>query len=353
MPGILNSNDFGLKVYDRFPEKYREDDAKQGYSLKRYLQALSEGGYKHIIEGANELLNFSDSSVVSHDVLLKLYEQYGLKMFNGIPDEYLRSLLPYMSIVWNYKGSISVIEYVATTLSGVKVDIDLNYTADRSLIEVVIDVTSKASGDRFPDVEQFRRILRNFIPFYFEFLLVYYHVYADYAEFALRDSKQFDTIKDTKIETQNVSIVDEETSIVGIKQSYTENFGFYSKNEESPKSAVFATGATFGTAVFNTPGSVVVEECLDTVHFHEEENVNMSFEDSDTMTFGTYKETMSLHFFDGDTLKFSDSEQQSIKCAEEVSTKITVYSDDTAVLGKNELGEMLLGKQGVVTVLPY
>ena len=42
MSNILNSEDFGLKIYNRFPPKYREDDVGQNFALKRYLQALSE-----------------------------------------------------------------------------------------------------------------------------------------------------------------------------------------------------------------------------------------------------------------------------------------------------------------------
>ena len=42
MSNILNSKDFGLKIYNRFPPKYREDDVEQKYALKRYIQSLSE-----------------------------------------------------------------------------------------------------------------------------------------------------------------------------------------------------------------------------------------------------------------------------------------------------------------------
>ena len=45
MSNILNSEDFGLKIYNRFPPKYREDDVGQKLALKRYLQALSDGGF--------------------------------------------------------------------------------------------------------------------------------------------------------------------------------------------------------------------------------------------------------------------------------------------------------------------
>ena len=97
MSNILNSEDFGLKIYNRFPPKYREDDVGQKLALKRYLQALSDGGFRYIIQDTNGLLDIKDPSRTSLDILLNLYKQYGLEVFNGIPENYLRSLLPYLS----------------------------------------------------------------------------------------------------------------------------------------------------------------------------------------------------------------------------------------------------------------
>ena len=73
MSNILNSEDFGLKIYNRFPPKYREDDVGQKLALKRYLQALSDGGFRYIIQDTNGLLDIKDPSRTSLGILLNLY----------------------------------------------------------------------------------------------------------------------------------------------------------------------------------------------------------------------------------------------------------------------------------------
>ena len=194
MSNILNSEDFGLKIYNRFPPKYREDDMGQKLALKRYLQALSDGGFRYIIQDTNGLLDIKDPSRTSLDILLNLYKQYGLEVFNGIPENYLRSLLPYLSSAWKYKGSIDIIEFVTTTLSGIKVSSEINYADSRTalfgdavlghalfnnknshetpIITVRLEMDFSLS-DYFPSSEQFRRILENFVPFYCGLALVY------------------------------------------------------------------------------------------------------------------------------------------------------------------------------------
>ena len=78
MANLLSEEDFGLKIYNRFPPKYREDDLGQKLALKRYLQALADGGFRYIIQDTNGLLDLKDPDKTSMDALYKLYEQYGL-----------------------------------------------------------------------------------------------------------------------------------------------------------------------------------------------------------------------------------------------------------------------------------
>ena len=57
---LLKSDDFGLKIYNRFPPAYREDDVKEKFALKRYLQVTGDGGFKYAIEDINGLTNIID-----------------------------------------------------------------------------------------------------------------------------------------------------------------------------------------------------------------------------------------------------------------------------------------------------
>lgn len=293
MSNILNSEDFGLKMYNRFPPKYREDDVGQKLALKRYLQALSDGGFRYIIQDTNGLLDIKDPSRTSLDILLNLYKQYGLEVFNGIPENYLRSLLPYLSSAWKYKGSIDIIEFVTTTLSGIKVSSEINYADSRTalfgdavlghalfdnknsyetpIITVRLEMDFSLS-DYFPSSEQFRRILENFVPFYCDLALVYSYVYSDENAIIFREFN-IDHITDTKTESRNISrlgIVGSNNSIFNVGATFGNaklaNTDFKSPTEVSKDkvniamnesssfiqsgSARFNTGATFGTSLF-------------------------------------------------------------------------------------------------------
>ena len=274
MANLLSEEDFGLKIYNRFPPKYREDDLGQKLALKRYLQALADGGFRYIIQDTNGLLDLKDPDKTSMDALYKLYEQYGLEVFHGIPENYLRSLLPYLSTAWSYKGSIDIVEFVCTTLSGIKVSSQVDYIDNRTAVfgEAVFGeatfgnvdsfavprVTVRlemdfALSDYFPNSEQFHRILTNFLPFYCDLALVYSYVYSDENALIFREV-EIDHIKDTKTESRNVRSVEYERN----KMKYTMND---SGSIVSSGSAVFQTGKPFGEALFSF-------EKPDEVHIH-------------------------------------------------------------------------------------
>ena len=56
-----------------------------------------------------------------------LYEQYGLDLFYGIPEEFLRAFLPNLGFAWSKKGSLDVVEYIVSSLSGIKTSTEVTY----------------------------------------------------------------------------------------------------------------------------------------------------------------------------------------------------------------------------------
>ena len=127
MSNILKSEDFGLKLYNRFPYKYREDDEKQNYALKRYIESLSDGGFKYAIDEINGIPTIIDPDNVSSKILPILFKQYGLEVFNGVPESYLRYLLPKLGEVWSKKGSLSAVEFITSSISGIKTSTEMSY----------------------------------------------------------------------------------------------------------------------------------------------------------------------------------------------------------------------------------
>ena len=181
MSDRLDPKDFGLKLYNRFPPSYRADDVGQKYALKRYIETAAEGGFKYVIEEQNGILDLVNPQTSPLEAVYALYEQYGLELFHGIPEEFLRSFLPNIGLAWSKKGSLDVVEFIVSSLSGIKTSTEVTYDEhDNPLITVRLEMDFSVS-DYFPNAKQFERILSKFIPFYCDALLVYSYVYYENA----------------------------------------------------------------------------------------------------------------------------------------------------------------------------
>lgn len=213
MSNVLDSKDFGSKIYGRFPPKYREDDAFQNYALKRYLQSLSDGGFKYSIDEINGILDLVDPEKVDAKVLPILFQQYGLKVFNGIPEEYLRYLLPKLGEAWSKKGSLNVIEFITASLSGIKTTTEVTYDEfGNPKVDVKLDMDYNI-GDYFPDSQQFNRLLANFIPFYCDHVLVYSYMFYENQVLVGKD-ELLDNVQENKEEASGIRLYKGDSSIL-------------------------------------------------------------------------------------------------------------------------------------------
>lgn len=209
MSNVLNSEDFGLKLYNRFPLKYREDDALIGFPLKRFLQALSDGGFKYTIEDINGIVNLIDPDKVDSKVLPVLFKQYGLEIFNGIPEQYLRYLLPKLGESWSKKGSLSVVEFITSSLSGIKTSSEIVYDENGdSSVNVRLEMDYNI-GDYFPEADQFKRLLENFVPFYCDIVILYSYLFYESQVITCKDDYNFLTILDSKEESGSFKLMKE------------------------------------------------------------------------------------------------------------------------------------------------
>ena len=231
MSNVLNSEDYGLKIYNRFPPKYREDDVSQHNALKRYLQALNEGGFKYIIENTNKIMDLIDPNAVEASLLGIMFQQYGLSIFNGIPEEYLRYLLPRLGEAWSKKGSLEAIEFITTSVSGVKTTIDIDYDSSGNPLVTVNFEMDYALGDYFPNNDQFKKLLVNFIPFYCDTNMVYYYLFYE---------KQILIVKDEEL--------------LNIHQNIEESSIFKTRDLNNSENTALLGKAVFGKAILNYTG---------------------------------------------------------------------------------------------------
>lgn len=191
MPNLLESKDFGLKIYNRFPPKYREDDVDQNYALKRYLESLSDGGYSPVIEEINGITDLVNPEKVDAKLLPVLFQQYGLPIFKGIPESYLRYLLPKLGEAYEQKGSITSIEFVTSALAGVKVVIEVNGME----LNIKFEMDYNTIDSYFPDEEHFGRIFDKFLPFYFGRKVIYSYIFFEDQRLNTRERSVANVIK--------------------------------------------------------------------------------------------------------------------------------------------------------------
>lgn len=225
MSDILSSENFGLKLYNRFPTAYREDDAKVDFALERYLQALSDGGFKYAIDEINGITHIIDPSKADSKILPVLFKQYGLEIFNGIPENYLRYLLPKLGEAWSKKGSLSVVEFITSSLTGIKTSSFVEYDeAENPTVGVRLEMDYNI-GDYFPEAGQFSRLLKNFIPFYCNLNLIYsYLFYEAGTVFGKEEGLEYN-ITDKKEDSGSVKVGD--TEFKAIVSTLNESVGFY------------------------------------------------------------------------------------------------------------------------------
>lgn len=185
MSELLNSQNFGEKIYNKFPEVYRRDDQFNNYALKRYIETAGEG-FKCVIDEINGITDLKDSDKIPSKFLPELYSSHGLYIFNGIPELYLRNLVPILNPLFSRKGSMSVISYLCSVVSGVICTVSTEHFEENNRVDVLIDMDSNTQIN-FPSIEQLRRILKEFIPFYCNTTLVFSYVFMDTITLTLRD----------------------------------------------------------------------------------------------------------------------------------------------------------------------
>lgn len=198
---LLDSKNYGLKIYNRFPNTYIEEDSRYKYALKRYLQSIGEGGFDPAIEDINKLTSLIDPNLMPKEVLPLLFQYLGVEIFNGIPEQYLRQLLPYVGTLCESKGSIDVIEYLSSAVSGTKTSATISYgDTNNTILSVALEM-DYSLGDVFLDAGQLRRLLEKFAPFYCDVAITYLYMFEDTVSLHMGEEEDITNITDTKLES--------------------------------------------------------------------------------------------------------------------------------------------------------
>lgn len=189
MSKVMDSKTFSEKLYNTLPVMYHNADSMVDYALKRYLQVLSDGGYSFVVDELNGILNLNDPERTPSEVLGVLFEQYGLPLFNDIPEVYLRKLLPILGDLYARKGATTVIEYLTSIISDVKTDIVISpdFLNDYH-VDLILEMDYDQTGARdLPDREQLLRIIKEFLPFFIEVTIIFVYLFYETAKLQARE----------------------------------------------------------------------------------------------------------------------------------------------------------------------
>ena len=220
MSELLNSNTFGDKIYNRFPEVYRRDDRDVNYSLKRYIQTAGDG-FKCAIDEVNGISDLRDNIKVPSEFLPYVYSSHGLEIFNGIPDKFLRNLIPTLNTTFSRKGSISAVEYLCSVISGVSCTVDMSNFADNNKINLAIDMDFNLRDD-FPNIKQLQRIVFEFVPFYCNVHYVFLYKFEDSFSISMADFGWLDKVEDFNHRLIGINI--EEKDEYEISQTFKDEY---------------------------------------------------------------------------------------------------------------------------------
>ena len=223
MSKLLDSETFGDKIYNRFPEVYKKDDKNNEYYLKRYISTAGEG-FKCVIDETNGITDLKDYGKIDSKFLPVVYASHGIEIFNGLPELYLRNLIPILNPLLSRKGSLSAIEYLCSIISGIRCTVDTSNFSDNNRVNVVVDMDSN-NTDNFPSVEQMWRILREFVPFYCNVSLVFSYKYQDTISVLFKDSNFLDVIYEETNDSPKIVMADTLEDESRAKSDETFSFG--------------------------------------------------------------------------------------------------------------------------------
>ncbi len=175
MAKLLESKDFWERIYDRFPDMYKRDDAGTNYALKRFIESAG-AGFEYVIDEVNGIVDLIDSSKTPIQFIENLYNSLGLEVFYGLPETFLRNLVPYINSMFALKGSTSAVEFMSNVVSGVKCELDTSNIEEHLIVRLVMDMNNSS---RFPNLQQMERIVKEFIPFYLTTLIMYSYLFIE------------------------------------------------------------------------------------------------------------------------------------------------------------------------------
>ena len=127
---------FGEYLYNRLPKVYRDYDVeierlnvetqkKETFkTLKEYLYSFALGGFQPLLEDLEAIISLVDPFKCPSEFLPYLLRHFGLDYIDDIPEKFQRRLVQNVVTLYEKKGTIPAVAFLAKELSGFGVNIE-------------------------------------------------------------------------------------------------------------------------------------------------------------------------------------------------------------------------------------
>lgn len=154
----------------RLPQVYREADIDAQYCLKRFLQAMIEGGFTDAIKSADDIVSLTDPLKCPDEIFPYLFKSFGYTYSADIPIVYQRKILNNHGELFRKRGSLEYINILTRILTGFECELNIERVDGVRVLTITLLVDTTVATEEFQYyislVKKF--VSEGYIPFYLD-----------------------------------------------------------------------------------------------------------------------------------------------------------------------------------------
>lgn len=118
-----NKENIGSYLYQRLPSYHRVQDEKNNFILERFLTDVLNASFKENAKALDEALALVQASKCPEEHLYNLAVSLGADWINAVHPRYQRTIILMLIKLYKIKGTVDVIRFIASQLSGFKAEV--------------------------------------------------------------------------------------------------------------------------------------------------------------------------------------------------------------------------------------
>lgn len=118
----FSKDNIGNYLYSRLPSYHRIQDEKNNFILKRFMDVLNES-FKENAKALDKALSLVSANKCPEEDLHQLAKSLGADWIDTIHPRYQRTIVTLLTKMYKIKGTVDVIRFIASQLSGFKAEV--------------------------------------------------------------------------------------------------------------------------------------------------------------------------------------------------------------------------------------